>query len=406
MWGVMTRHGFWVCVRFDLDLGDMTWSQDHDTPLGSGQQVCEILFRPNFTVKKYGPDMDFRYVSTVGSRSWHTLGSRTTSVWNIIQIKVGNEELRPGHRCLVNEHCDLDLGDMALGQGHDTPLGYGQQVCEMLSGSTVVERSYDADTDFRYMCTVTLEILPWVKVMTHPWFMDNKCVKYYLDPTWQWGVMARHGFWVCVRFDLDLGDMTLSQDHDTPLGSGQQVCEILFRSNFTVWKYGPDMDFRYVSTIGSRSWRTLGSRTTSVWNIIQIKVGSEELWPGHRFLVNEHCDLDLGDTRYDLRSRSWHTLGLWTTSVWNNIQIQLGSEELWSRHRFWVCEHCLVKVVTHPWVIDNKCVKFYQDPIWQWGLIAQTRIVWYLRTVTLSLVIWPWMKVMTHPWVMDNNCVK
>ena len=30
-------------------------------------------------------------------------------------------------------HCDLDLGDMILGQDHDTPLGHGQQLCEILS---------------------------------------------------------------------------------------------------------------------------------------------------------------------------------------------------------------------------------------------------------------------------------
>ena len=27
--------------------------------------------------------------------------------------------------------CDLDLGDMTLGQGHDTPFGYGQLLCEI-----------------------------------------------------------------------------------------------------------------------------------------------------------------------------------------------------------------------------------------------------------------------------------
>ena len=26
--------------------------------------------------------------------------------------------------------CDLDLGDFTSGQGHDTPLGLGQQLCE------------------------------------------------------------------------------------------------------------------------------------------------------------------------------------------------------------------------------------------------------------------------------------
>ena len=38
-------------------------------------------------------------------------------------------------------------------------------------------------------------------------------------------------------------------------------------------------------------------------------------------------------------SRLWHILWLWTITEWNIIQIQLGSEELWLRHRFWVCVH-------------------------------------------------------------------
>ena len=37
-------------------------------------------------------------------------------------------------------HCDLDLGDMTLGQGHDTPLGHGQQLCEILSRSEEVTK--------------------------------------------------------------------------------------------------------------------------------------------------------------------------------------------------------------------------------------------------------------------------
>ena len=72
---------------------------------------------------------------------------------------------------------------MTLGQGHDTPLGNGQQLCE-ISRSNLAVRSYGPDTDFQYMCTVTLA----------------------------------------------LGDMTLGQGHDTPLGHGQQLCEIISRS--------------------------------------------------------------------------------------------------------------------------------------------------------------------------------
>ena len=76
------------------------------------------------------------------SRSWHTLGSWTISVWNIIKIQIGKEEFSP-------------------------------------------------DTDSWYVCTVTLtlEIWPWVKVMAHPWAMDN-CEKYYPDWTSGYEVMA------------------------------------------------------------------------------------------------------------------------------------------------------------------------------------------------------------------------
>ena len=187
-------------------------------------------------------------------------------------------------RFWVCVHCDHDLGEMTLGQSHDTPLGHGQQLSEILSRSNLAVRSYGPDTDFQYVCTVTLtlEIWPWVKVM------DNNWVKYYPDPTWQWGVMAQtqisrmcalwpwpwwydlgsrshrlwswttivwnyvqieqgstklwpgHGSPVCVHCDLDLGDMTLGQGHDTPLGHGQQMCEIISRSDKGVRSYGPD----------------------------------------------------------------------------------------------------------------------------------------------------------------------
>ena len=114
----------------------------------------------------------------LGSRSGHTFESWTTIVWNIIQI---------------------------------------QHV-----------RSYDSDTDFVYVCTVTLTLKewPWVKVMTRPWVMDNNCVKYYPDRTWQWGVMARTRiFGMCAlwpwRYDLWSRSWHQGQGHDTPLGHRQ-----------------------------------------------------------------------------------------------------------------------------------------------------------------------------------------
>ena len=114
--------------------------------------------------------------------------------------------------------------------------------CMIGSRSNMAVRCYGQDTDFQYVCTVTLtlEIWPWVNVMTHPWVMNNNCVKYPY-PTWQWGVLAQT--WI--------------------LG----MCSL--------WPWP------WIYDLGSRSWHNLGSWTTIVWNIIQIQHGSEKLWPGH-----------------------------------------------------------------------------------------------------------------------------
>ena len=234
------------------------------------------------------------------SRSWHTLGSWTTIMWNIIQIQLGSEELWPGHGFPVCAHYDLDLEDMTLCQGHgtppdDTPLGHGQQLCEIISRSDKGVRSYgpytmwtDGQTDGRtdrqtgwflytlpnFVCgggtkpgsvtiivwsiiqiqvtreivklpgknchvyTVTLALAKW------PWPRANDCVIYYQDMV----------FGICA-----------------------------------LWPWPRRYD------LGSRLWHTLVSCTTIVWNIAQIQLGSNELWPGHRFWVYVHCGIDLAD---------------------------------------------------------------------------------------------------------------
>ena len=217
-------------------------------------QLCEILSRSNLAMRSYGPDTDFGYVCTVTltPEIWpwvkvthpSVIDNNSLIVWNIIQIQLGSEELWPGHWFWVFVHCDLDLEDMTLGQGHDTPLGYGQQLSEILSRSNLTVRSYNPG----------------------------------------------QGFPVYVHCDLDLGDMTLSQGHDTPLGHGQQLSEILSRSNLAVRSYGPDTDFEYVCTV----------------------TFTLEIWP-------------------------W------------------------------------VKVMTHPWVMDNNCVKLYPDRTREYEAMARTR---------------------------------
>ena len=190
------------------------------------------------------------WIYDLKSRSWHTLESWITIVWNIIHIQHGSEELWPGNRFWVCVHCDL--GDMTLGQVHDTSMGHGQKLCEILSRSDMAVRSYGAGTDFRYVCTVTLtlEVWHWVKVMTILWVKNNNYVKSYLDPTWKWGVLGRTQILGMCALWLDLGDMILGQGHDTPLGHGQQLCEVLSRSNMAVRSYGPDT----IWTDGQTGW--------------------------------------------------------------------------------------------------------------------------------------------------------
>ena len=76
----------------------------------------------------------------------------------MIQMQLGSEELWPGHGLLVCVHCDLDLVGMTLGQVHDTPLGNGQKSREILARSNLAVRSYGPDTDFGYVCTMTLTL--------------------------------------------------------------------------------------------------------------------------------------------------------------------------------------------------------------------------------------------------------
>ena len=63
----------------------------HDTPLGNGQQLCEVLS----------------------------------------EFQDDRKEIWPGQEFWVCVHCDLE--DTTLGQSQDTPLGHGQQLCETLS---------------------------------------------------------------------------------------------------------------------------------------------------------------------------------------------------------------------------------------------------------------------------------
>ena len=91
--------------------------------------------------------------------------------------------------------------------------------------------------------------------------------------------------------------------------------------------YGRDTNFRYMLTVTLRleiwPWVKFMIHILVMDNNcvnISIQLGIVELWPGHRFSVCVHCDLDI--KKYDIVSRSWHS-----------------------------------------WVMDNKYLKYYQDQI-------------------------------------------
>ena len=224
----------WQCLNCDLDLGDMSLSQGHDTIM-----------------------------------------------WYIIKIQLGSDNFWPGHGFgyVCTATMTLEIWPWVKVMTH--PSVIDNNYVKYYPRSNLAVMSDGLDTDFWYMCTVTLtlEICYWVKVMTHPWVMDNNCVKYYPDPTWHRGVMAR-----------------------TRISS---ICAL--------WPW----PWRYV--IGSRSWHTLRSWTTIMWNIIQIQLASYLQGVIARTGLSSMCALWPWPWRYDRGSRSWHTVGSWTTIMWNNI---------------------------------------------------------------------------------------
>ena len=76
----------------------------------------------------------------------------------MIHIQNDSEELWPGHGFGVCVYCYLDLRDTTFGQGHDTFLCHGQQLCEVLFRSNIAVRIYSPQKDFQYVCIVTLTL--------------------------------------------------------------------------------------------------------------------------------------------------------------------------------------------------------------------------------------------------------
>ena len=189
-------------------------------------------------------------------------------------------------------------------------------------------------------------------VMTHPSVLDIKCVKYYSNQTWQ-KVMAQ--------------------------------ARIMAICAMRPWPLRCDC--------GSRSW------TTTVWNI-RTQLDSKKLWPRHWFSQCVYCDLVL--KRYDCGPRSWHSFGLWTTILWNIIQIQHNSSDLRPGQELWLRMQCDLGDMTlgpdHDTSLDHGQQLreiLYRSNITV-GSYCPNNKYSYACSVTLTLEIWPRVQVMTH----------
>ena len=153
--------------------------------------------------------------------------------------------------------------------------------------------------------------------MLNPLFTNNK-VKYLSQSKWPVkGNYPEAHFSMCELWHWPLRYMT-------QVKAMVKLCKVTSRSNMAVRINESSKDISFVCTV------TLAL----------------VIWPGHVMF----CP--------------------WTTILWNIIKIQLGSKELWPDTNFWyVCIVTLtletlpcVNVMTHPWVMDNNCVKCYPNP--------------------------------------------
>ena len=110
------------------------------------------------------------------------------------------------------------------------------------------------------------------------------------------------------------------------------------------------------------------------------------------------------------------------TILRNIIKIQLDSEALHMTQAqisvtLWLRPS--VKVMTHCWVKDNNCVRYYPAPTVRY--YGPDPDFGFLYAVKLTLKIWPWVKIMAHTrvlswpwlggchmafWYCQRNCLK
>ena len=140
-----------------------------------------------------------------------------------------------------------------------------------------------------------------------------------------------------------------------------------------------------------------------VWNTIQIKHCSKELWPGHGFSVCVHRDLELRDMALWQVNDKPLGHGQQLSEIVTR-SIQHGSGESWPRHRFCVCMHCDLDLG------DMSLHQRHDTPLGHGQqlckILPRSNMVVrscgpdtdlkYVCTVTLTIGIWHWVKIMTH----------
>ena len=111
----------------------------------------------------------------------------------------GQDKLIYGHFWPLNSKCDLDLGDIDVIISRDTPSNDGEQMCQMILKSDDERHSYGSDK----------------LIYGHFWPLNSKC-------------------------DLDLGDIDVIISRDTPSNDGEQMCQMILKSDNERHSYGPD----------------------------------------------------------------------------------------------------------------------------------------------------------------------
>jgi len=131
----------------------------------------------------------------------------------------GPDKLIYGHFWPSNSNCDLDLGDIDVILSRYTPSNDGEEMCQMFYKSHNESQSDGPDK----------------LIYGHFWPSNSNC-------------------------DLDLGDIDVILSCDTQSNDGEQMCQMIFKSDNERQSYGPD-----------------------------------KLIYGHFWPSNSNCDLDLGD---------------------------------------------------------------------------------------------------------------